>query len=181
MNRQTNLDTAFSTWLERRSTQDEGELPIASGELYEFLLDPEQHPRKEEILAILGESAEQLAELGEMMHSQRLAAQRLEQWYMALPKAAAEAGENQGRFTTEGGKYTIEIRPHLTQPGRGVVVVRVAAAFQEAVEGQVLVLEDSEGVLLLKGKVVDGQVSQEVESLRKIGYGFVIRVVQAEA
>ena len=181
MNRHTNLDTAFSTWLERRSAQDEGELPIASGELYAFLLDPERHPRREEILAILGESAEQLAELGEMMHSQRLAAQRLEQWDVALPKAASVAGENQGRFTTEGGKYTIEIRPHLTQPGRGLVVVRVAADYQEAVEGQVLILEDSEGTLLLKGRVVDGQVSQEVEALSQIGYGFVVRVVRVEA
>lgn len=177
MNRQTTLKAALATWLERRKPQEEGVLPIAPGELYEFLLHPEQHPRREEILAALGDSAEQLAELGEMMHSQRLAAQRLQNWDLVLPKAAAVAGESQGRFTTEGGKYTVEIRPHLTQAGRGLVVVRVAATFQEALEGQVLVLEDSEGVLLLKGKVVDGQVSQEVESLNRIGYGFVVRVV----
>lgn len=180
MNRQTDLDAAFTTWLERQRTQGEGELRIAPGDLYAFLLDPERHPRREEILAALGQSAEQLAELGEMMHSQRLAAQRLQEWDVVLPKAAAVAGESQGRFTTEGGKYTIEIRPHLTQPGRGLVVVRVAAAFQDALEGQVLVLEDSEGVLLLKGKVVDGQVSQELESLSRIGYGFVVRVVRTE-
>ncbi len=180
MNRQTDLDTAFTTWLDQHRLQDGEALPISPGELYEFLLDPEHHPRRTEILAALGASAEQLAELGEMMESQRLAAQRLEHWDMALPKAAAVAGENQGRFATEGGKYTIEIRSHLTLPERGLVVVRVAAAHQEAVEGQVLVLEDSDGEVLLKGKVVNGQVSQELASVSRIIHGFVVRVIPAE-
>ncbi len=33
---------------------------------------------------------------------------------------------------------------------------------------------------LFAGKVVDGQVSQELESLSRIGHGFVVRVVQSE-
>lgn len=179
MSEETTLKAALEAWMAWQRARDV-ETPFSPAELYEFLLHPHQHPRREEIRAALGDSPELLAELNELAASRREAAVRMREWDLALPKAAAVAGEGFGRITTAGGKYTIEIRPHLDKADHGLVVVRVAAAHREALEGEELVLEDSGGHVLLKGRVVDGEVSQELETLSQIEYGFVVRAARAE-
>lgn len=180
MNDERTLREAIETWMAQLRAQESEETRFTPAELYDFLLHPEHHPRRDEIVKALGESAAVSALLTELAASRREAASRLADWDIALPKAAAVAGEGTGRITTEGGKYIIEIRPHLDKPDHGLVVVRVAAAHREHLEGKELVLEDSRGQVLVKGRVVDGEVSNELEQLSQIEYGFVVRATRAE-
>lgn len=180
MNGKRSLREALETWRAQWGSQETEETPCSPAELYDFLLHPEHHPRRAEIIAALGVSAGLSAMLIELAASKREAGSRLADWDIALAKAAAVAGERTGRITTEGGKYTIEIRPHLDKPDHGLVVVRVAAAYRDDLEGKELVLEDSRGEVLVRGRVVDGEVSNELEQLSQIEYGFVIRTTRAE-
>jgi hypothetical protein len=179
MNKKTTLKEALEAWVEWRLAQEERE-PPSPAELYEFLRQPGNSAYRTPILALLDQSAASLRELGEMARSRTVAHERLGDWDIALPKAAATSAEGSGKITSEGGKYTIEIRPHLAQADRGIVVVRVALAHREALEGKVLILKDSSGQVLLRGKVVDGEVSQEIEGLSRIEYGFVVQTAGEE-
>lgn len=180
MNDERSLREAIEAWSARLGSQETGETPFSPAELYDFLLHPEHHPRRDKIIAALGVSAGLSAMLTELAASKREARARMAGWDIALAKAAAVAGERTGRITTEGGKYTIEIRAHLGKPDHGLVVVRVAAAYRDDLEGKELVLEDSRGQVLVKGRVVDGEVSRELDQLSQIEYGFVIRATRAE-
>lgn len=180
MNEKKALREVIAAWIARLQAQETEEAQFSPAELYDFLLDPEHHPRRDEIVKALGESASVSALLTEMAASRREAAARLAGWDIALPKAAAVAGERAGRIITEGGKYTIEIRPHLDKPNHGLVVVRVATAYREDLEGKELVLEDSRRQVLIKGRVVDGEVSNELDQLDQIEYGFVVRTMRSE-
>ncbi|MCC7261778.1 MAG: hypothetical protein IT369_04555 [Candidatus Latescibacteria bacterium] len=181
MSQDRTLREAIETWMAQRHERNATALPFGPADLYEFLLHPAAHPRRAEIVQALGEDPRLGAMLNELAASQREAALRLAGWDIALPKAAAVAGEGTGRITTEGGKYTIEIRPRLDQVDRGLVVVRVAAAFRDQLEGETLVVQDSRGQVLVRGRVVDGEVSGELESLEGIDYGFVVRAVVSGA
>lgn len=180
MSDERTLREAIEVWMAQLRPRESEELPFTPAELYDFLLQPEQHPRRNEIRQALGEYPQLAALLNDLAVSQREAVARLGDWDVALPKAAAVAGEGTGRITTEGGKYTIEIRPHLDKINRGLVVVRVAAAYRDQLEGKLLELQDSRGQQLVKGRVVDGEVSGELESLSRIDYGFVVRMARAE-
>jgi hypothetical protein len=180
MSDERSLREAIEIWMMQLQGQSSGELPFTPAELYEFLLHPEQHPRRSEIRQVLDENPALAVMLSDLAAGQREARARMGAWDLALPKAAAVAGEGTGRITTEGGRYTIEIRPHLDKINRGLVVVRVAAAYRDQLEGEVLELQDSRGQVLVKGRVVDGEVSGELESLSQIDYGFVVRTARLE-
>jgi hypothetical protein len=180
MSDERTLREAIEVWMAQVRAREPEELPFAPAELYDFLLRPAEHPRRDEIRQALGEHPRLAALLSDLAASQREAAARLGGWDVALPKAAAVAGEGTGRITTEGGKYTIEIRPHLDKINRGLVVVRVAAAYRDQLEGNLLELQDSRGQMLVKGRVDDGEVSGELEQLSQIDYGFIVRTARAE-
>lgn len=175
MSDERKLGKAISAWMAQLRLDGGDDLPFSPAELYDFLLRPDSHPRGAEIRAALATFPRLAALLNELAASRVEAARRLADWDVALPKAAAVAGEGTGRISTEGGKYTIEIRPHLQRPNRGLVVVRVTAPYRDQLEGRVLELQDSRGLLLLRGRVIDGEVSAELENLVRIDYGFVVR------
>ena len=79
------------------------------------------------------------------------------------------------RITTEGGKYTVEIRPQLTDKSRGLITVQPSPQHREALEGAAIVLRDSKGRVLLEGKIVSSEVSQVIEDLDKIEYGLIVQ------
>lgn len=179
MKGETTLRDALVAWLEWRRKAgpiDEAAVP----QLYNLLrgtLGPEE---RERILERLVEQGTGVQDLNEMAISYRDARVAFQGWDLALPKAAAMPAEGPGRITSEGGKYTIEIRPHVARADLGLVVVRVMPGHREALEGKVLILKDSSGRVLLTGKVVEGEVSQEIDGLSRIEYGFVVQTV-AEA
>jgi hypothetical protein len=180
MSDERTLRQAIEAWMGQLRHAEGGGLPFAPAELYDFLLQPQSHPRGAEIREALLQHPQLAVLLAELAASRREGEVRLGAWDMALPKAAAVAGEGTGRITTEGGKYTIEIRPHLDKVNHGLVVVRVAAPYRDQLEGAVLELQDSSGQLLVRGRVVDGEVSGELENLTQIDYGFVVRPVRAQ-
>lgn len=175
MSEERTLREAIEAWMVQLRTQESEELLLTPAELYDFLLQPEQHPRRNEIRQALGMYPKLAAMLSELAASQREAMARLSAWDVALPKAAAVAGEGTKKITTEGGKYTIEIRPHLGKVNRSLVVVRVAAACRDQLEGKLLELQDSGGQVLVQRRVVDGEISGELGNLNQIDGGFVIR------
>jgi hypothetical protein len=180
MSDERTLREAIAAWMDQLRSTKAGDLPFTPAELYDFLLQPQTHPRGAEIRAALLQHPQLAVLLAELAASRKEAETRLGTWDMALPKAAAVAGEGTGRITTEGGKYTIEIRPHLDKVNHGLVVVRVAVPYRDRLEGTMLELQDSSGQLLVRGRVVDGEVSGELENLTQIDYGFVVRTARAQ-
>ncbi len=173
MGKKITLTEASEAWGEWKvSAGDPGE-HIPPGELYEFLLHPADYADRENLLGHLTRCPLCLRELEDMSQSVEEAAFRM--WDLALPKAAASDMEGPWKIATEDGKYTIEIRPHISDENRGIITVQVSPQNSDALEGKTVTLKDSQGRVLLKGRIINSEVSQEIDGLDRIEYGLVIQ------
>ena len=167
---EASLKGALDAW--RRSRRGHSEHPSLP-QLYELLL--ETHQANEALIEHVSGCPACQKTLGELLSAQDEARESFALWDLALPKAAASSLENTRQISSEGGRFTIEIRRHLTDANKGIVTVQASQQFRDAVEGKTVVLQDGAGRVLLEGRMVNGEVSQEIDGLDTIDYGFVIR------
>jgi hypothetical protein len=174
MNNTITLEQAMEAWGQWKTANSRLEKHVPPGELYEFLIHPLEIGGRERILQHLRECPECLRELRELGRCRKEAGENAPELAIALPKAAASAQTGPRRITAEEGKYTIEIRPHLADQSRGLVIVKVAAGDPTLLEGKILTLVTGQDKVILKKKVVGGEVVQEVADLGEIEYPFII-------
>lgn len=171
----TTLREALEGWGER--TRASGE-HIGRPALYELLLKGPPSGR-EEMLDHLARCPVCLRALQELDEGIQEAESRFAHWDVALPKAAAAPGEGPRHIATEGGRFTIEVRRHLTTPGKGIITVQVSQQFREALEGRGIVLRDGKGRVLLEGRIINGEVSQEIPDLDEMDYALMVGVAES--
>ena len=87
---------------------------------------------------------------------------------IALPKLAAARPSGFVKVDTEGGKYTIFIRRSLKDHERGIITVQVSSSLRAKLEGTTMTLKDAKGRKLVKGKVINGEVSQVITDIDDI-------------
>lgn len=146
---------------------------VSRPEMYDLLRQP--CAAVDHLLPHLASCPRCAHEMREMVESLALADIHLAGWDLALPKAAATADRASWRLSTEGGRYTIELRAHASSPGRGLLSVQVSPMFRDQLEGRWVNLKDSKGRLLLEGRIVGGEAVQEVTDLPQIDPCFVVR------
>jgi hypothetical protein len=111
-----------------------------------------------------------------MLQSSEESAAHLTTWDLALPKAAATDPEGPKTITSEGGKYTIEIRPHLADSNKGIITIQVSAQHRQELEGKTAIIQDSSSRILLQAKIINGEASQTIDRLDQIDYGLLIKI-----
>ncbi len=165
------LKDAMSAW----ATVPAGEMGdhIHPATLYEFLIHPAEYSPV--FLEHLSHCPQCAQELQGMVQSLELAEKRLKGWDIAYAKAAASSGNSARKIVSEAGKYTIEIRPHAVEVDRGILILQVALQYRPILEGKRVSIEDGRGRTLLEGKILSGEVAQEVDKLDQIGTDFIIR------
>lgn len=83
------------------------------------------------------------------------------------PWAAATNTPQEPTWTTQDGKYKIELRKIVGTPHRAVLIVQTQTSLDPA--GKTLLVEDAHGRELLRGVVnSDGLVASEIDDLRAI-------------
>lgn len=175
MSKKTTLQDALNAWSEYKTASDDGDT-IPAAELYEFLLNPADYPEREALLHQIARDPIALNKLNTMLQSSEEPTAHLTTWDLALPKAAATAPEGPQTIISEGGKYTIEIRPHLADPNKGMITIQVAIQHRPELEGKTAIIQDSSSRVLLQAKIINGEASQTIDRLDQIDYGLLIKI-----
>jgi len=170
MKRRVNLGDALEAWMEMQ-TAERGELAdhIAPELLYSVLIEP-RHEQREDVLDHVIRCSPCLREFKDMAASIEEAAA----WDVALPKAAGSELAWPKKIPTNDGKYLIEIRRSLSKEDSGVITLRVEEPFRSAIEGKTVRVFDGTRRVLLRGQIVDGEVSQPIDALSTIVSEFVV-------
>jgi hypothetical protein len=155
------LQAAWAAWSAHAPSVGGSGPHIPPATLYELLIQPPDPPTTEPLLQHLTRCPVCLQELKELAQSVREA----EGWDTALPKVAASEMRGPVRVPTEGGKYTIIIRRSVTDEQQGVITVEVAPPYRAQLEGKSVTVRDGQGRLLVRGRIINGEVSQVVEDL----------------
>ena len=134
-----------------------------SSELYQFLVEGEQAQNRTEILDHLSECTFCFQEITKMIDARKEA----DFFDIALPKTAATSIDGVP-IPFEGGKGIVVIRPYVEERDKGIITIEIKSTSKEQFEGKEVVLRDGKGEVLLKGKVIDGEVSQKVEAIKDI-------------
>ncbi len=144
--------------------QHDGGVHPSISEMYAILVG-EQQGKRESIIKHLVDCPKCL-EIFNSLLDMRKEAHGLD---IAVPKlAGTRAHQGVLRIDTEGGKYTIIVRPSLKAAQGGVITVALAPEYQEELEGAWILLKDRKGRPLIEGRIVNGQVSQRVEEIDTI-------------
>ena len=181
MTKTITLQEALDAWGTAKVLSNPPGEHIEIGDLYEWLIHPDEMVFDEEAMEHLVNCSQCLNELKDLVEVQKEATDRkLMFWDAALPKAAASKVEWPKKFLSERGQFTIDIRRMLNHPDRGVMVVQVEESFRTSLEGQTIQVSDGAGRVLLKGQIIDGEVTQIIESgLDEIDPSFYIKVNQS--
>ncbi|MDH3602651.1 MAG: hypothetical protein OEU26_23805 [Candidatus Tectomicrobia bacterium] len=171
MDKQITLQEAITAWSDRQESLAEPTPHIPPAELYELLVPSVDQRTREALMPHLMQCPICLRDLQDLAQ----AVEAAEIWDLAQPKAAAEEMQWPKKILTEGGKYLVEIRRSLSQANRGVITVRIEPAYRDALEGKTMRVTDDEGRLLLRGRVIDGEVSDAIEGLDGLGSRFVVQ------
>ena len=175
MSRKITLEEGFEAWKTWRQSHESSGDHIPPEELYEFLIHPSEVPDRNNLLSHLTRCGTCLQEFEELVQSRAEAKSRMETWDFALPKAAASEIEGPRKIITEGGQYTIEIRPHVSDRSRGLATVQVSPQHREGLEGTILTLIDGKGRVVLQGHIVNGEVAQEIDNLEDLRPPFIVQ------
>jgi len=171
MKKRITLQEALKNWRSTVTSEEGLGRHIPSSELYEFLIQPSASEIKDTSLNHLCRCPLCIQELKDLTAS----IEEAEVWDLALPRAAAsEEIEWPMKIPTEGGKYTIIIRPNISDRSKGVVTVKVELTYRDTLEGKKVILKDGRGQILLSGVIIDGQISQDIEELDAILPRFVV-------
>jgi hypothetical protein len=177
MKRETTIKDALSVWREQACPLAQTEEHLQTSELYEFLVRAPSGRSKSAILKHLCCCSECSRQLKEML----AAIEEAEVWDYSLPKAASSQEiQWSGEIATAGGKYSIVIRRSLSDQKRGVITLQVGEPHRDLLEGRSVLVKDGQGRVLLKGKVIDGEVSQEVVDLDGIVPRFFVEPVESQ-
>ena len=170
---ETTLREALDAWGETHDAS--GESHLTPAQLYEFGLSLKRGESGAEILDHTARCATCLATLNTLLDGMEEAEERMVLWDVALPKAAATPVEGARKIPTEGGRFTIEVRQHLSDPNKGIIAVQVSHQFRETLEGRTVTLRDGSGKVLLSGRIINGEVSQEIDDLDAVDYGLMVQ------
>lgn len=161
MRRKITIQDALEAWRDQRTSEGSLHGHVVPSVLYELLIQPQENGDKEAILNHLSQCQRCLGELKEM--AQSIAGATV--WDVALPRAAASEVQGPKKIPTDGGKYTVVIRRNLGKKDRGVITLEVAPRYRDDLEGKAVILRDGRGRILLQGKIIDGEISREIEEL----------------
>lgn len=176
MKRKTTIKDALSIWREEACRLAQAEEHIRPSELYEFLVRAPSSQNRSAILKHLCCCPKCSRQLKEML----AAVEEAEVWDFSMPKAASSQEiQWSGEIATAGGKYSIVIRRSLSDQKRGVITLQVGEPHRDILEGRSVLVKDGQGRVLLKGKVIDGEVSQEVADLDGIVPRFFVEPVES--
>ena len=164
MSKRITLKGALGDWRARIASEGAPGEHIPPSVLYELLVRPPDNGDREDLLDHLVRCSRCVRELKEMVQD----LEEAEAWDLALPRAAASEVQWPKKIPAEGGKYTLVIRRKLSDQNSGVITLQVEAGHREALEGQSVILKEGRGHTLLRGKIVNGEVSQEVGELDRI-------------
>lgn len=170
MKRRSTLRDALEAWWTQNASMGELEPHLSPSDLYRLLIPSSHAGEKEERLNHLTQCPRCLRELKGIAQS----IEEAEAWDLALPKAAASEIDWPKKMPAEGGKYTVVIRRSIADPSRGVITLQVAMNYRETLEGKVVSLRDGRGHVLLKGKITNGEISQEIAALDMVIPRFLI-------
>ena len=169
------LNQALKAWRSWKAPARELGDHIPPAELYELFIHPESNPDRGPLLDHLVQCPVCLRELEDIIHSTAGAATAMAGLDYAAAMAAASLTRGPKRISTRGGKYTIEIRPHISRENRGIVTVQVAPRYRDELEGRTLTIKDRQGRVLLQGRIINSEASQEIDGLDQIEYGLLIQ------
>ena len=175
MQDKTTLKQALKAWRSWKAPPKEPGDHIPPAELYELFIHPESTPDRGMLLDHLVQCPVCLRELEDVIHSRAGAEEAMAGLDYAPAMAAASLTRGPKRISTQGGKYTIEIRPHLSRENRGIVTVQVAPPYRDELEGRTLTIKDRQGRVLLQSRIINSEASQEIDDLDQIEYGLLIQ------
>lgn len=170
---ETTLREGLDAWGASPGARDEGHLTPA--QLYDFALAVQRGESGGEAFDHIARCGGCLETLNDLLAGMEDAEERMRLWDIALPKAAATPVEEMRSIPTEGGRFTIEIRRHLTDAHKGIIAVQVSHQFRDTLEGRTVTLRDGAGKVLLQGRIINGEVSQEIDDLDTVDYGLMVQ------
>ncbi len=171
MNTKITIKAALDIWSRKVESEHTPDSHIAPADLYELVIREPSDDIQESLLDHLSRCSLCVRELKDMADSVKEA----EMWDFAMPRAAAS---DQIRWPkeipTEGGRYTIEIRSSIAEDDTGLVTVHVQPGYVEKLEGKQVRVKDGVGQTLLRGVVIGGKVSQQIDNLAKLDPQFTV-------
>jgi hypothetical protein len=171
MRRRIALKEALEIWRGTASSGKDLGKHVSSSDLFELLVGRSSDDIKSLLLRHISLCPQCLANFKDMVE----AIEDSVPLDIALPKAAASDEMTWPKeIPTDGKKYTIILRRSITERNRGVVTLQINPAYRDALEGQVAVLRDGTGRILLRGTIINGEVSQQIEDMEKIDHRFLV-------
>jgi len=89
-------------------------------------------------------------------------------------KAAAAPKEASFSILSESGRYWILFRKLFDHKNRGVITLKIEPSFRNEMEGKKLVLTDSTGREILRGKVIKGETPGNIVDVNEIDWDTMI-------
>ncbi len=168
MDKRITIKEALESWREKAVLEEDIGEHIPSSELYDLLIQSQDTKWGEERLNHLTRCPICLQEVKDIIESRKKA----EAWDFALPKAATSEPQWPKKIQLEGGKYTVSIRRNIHDKNRGLVILQVEGDYRDTLEGKTVHLLDGRDRICLKGKIINGEVSQEIEKLDEVDLQF---------
>ncbi len=97
----------------------------------------------------------------------------------ALPKAATSERPDSFSFLTEGGKCRVIFSELLEKEGQGVVSLKIEAPYRSEMEGKRVVVTDSNGKELIRGKIINGESPANLVNAKDINWEIITIVEEA--
>jgi len=168
MDKRTTIKEALEKWREKAVLDEDIGGHIPPSELYELVIQSQDNEWGEVRLNHLTRCPICLQEVKDIIECRKEA----EAWDFALPKAAISEPQWPKKVLLEGGKYTVIIRRNIHEKNKGLVVLQVEDEYKNILEGKAVHLVDGEDRICLEGKIIKGEVSQEIEKLDEINLQF---------
>jgi hypothetical protein len=64
------------------------------------------------------------------------------------------------------------IRRNIHEKNKGLIILQVESEYRDTLEGEAVHLLDGQDRIFLKGKIINGEVSQEIEKLDEVDLQF---------
>jgi len=168
MDKRITIKEALENWREKAVLEEDIGEHIPPSELYELLIQSQDNEWAEERLNHLTRCPICLQEVKDIIACKKEA----EAWDFALPKAATSEPQWPKKIRLEGGKYTVIIRRNIHEKNKGLVILQVEGDYRDTLEGKTVRLLDGQDRICLQGKIIKGEVSQEIEKLDEVNLQF---------
>jgi hypothetical protein len=165
MKRRIRLEEALRIWVKSSTSGMAAESHIPDHILYEFYADPRSGKHTREIIKHLSRCTLCMLELNEIAASTDYASVM----DFALPKAAASDGMQWPKqIPTDQKKYLVVIRRSMAEKNKGVVTLQVEPSYRNELEGKRVAMRDGRDVVVLRGEIINGEVSHPIDDLDQL-------------